>query len=69
MRRPPSRQAQRLVANAGEYLADQGADAVIAGCTEIPLILEEGDISALVVDATQALAIAAVRFARGSLFS
>ena len=56
---------QRLAADAGEYLAAQGAEAVIAGCTEIPLILKDGDISVPVVDATQALAAAVVKFARG----
>jgi aspartate racemase len=55
----------RLAADAGEYLAAQGAEAVIAGCTEIPLILTDGDISVPVVDATWALAVAVVRFARG----
>ena len=56
---------QRLAANAGEYLVAQGAEAVIAGCTEVPLILKDGDISVPVVDATQALAVAVVKFARG----
>jgi len=56
---------QRLAADAGEYLAAQGAEAVIAGCTEIPLILKDGDMSVPVVDATQALAAAVVKFARG----
>lgn len=57
---------RRLAVDAGEYLASCGAEAVIAGCTEIPLILGDGDISVPVVDATLALAIAAVRFARGN---
>ena len=56
---------QRLAADAGQYLAAQGAEAVIAGCTEIPLILKDGDISVPVVDATQALAAAVAKFARG----
>ncbi len=56
---------RRLVAKAGEYLAGKGAEVVIAGCTEIPLVLKDGDISVPVVDATQALAEAVVRFARG----
>lgn len=57
---------RRLAADAGEHLAACGAEAVIAGCTEIPLILGDGDISVPVIDATLALAIAAVRFARGN---
>jgi aspartate racemase len=42
-------------------LIAEGAEAIIAGCTEIPLILRDGDLSKPVVDATQALARAAVR--------
>ncbi|MEI8189305.1 MAG: aspartate/glutamate racemase family protein, partial [candidate division NC10 bacterium] len=43
----------------------QGAQAVIAGCTEIPIVLQDGDLSVPVVDATLALALRAVREARG----
>lgn len=41
------------------------AEAVIAGCTEIPLILKEGDTSVPLIDPTQILAKAAVKKARG----
>lgn len=58
---------RNLAAKAGEHLAQRGAGVVIAGCTEIPLILRDGDITVPVVDATRVLAEAVVRFARGTL--
>jgi len=44
----------------GELLA-RGAQALILGCTEIPLALQEGDLPAPLVASSQALAEAAVR--------
>jgi aspartate racemase len=55
---------RRLIREQGEKLAAQGAQAVIAGCTEIPIVLQDGDLSVPVVDATLALALHAVREAR-----
>jgi len=43
-----------------ERLVSRGARLVIAGCTEIPLVLEDGDISVPVLDSTDLLAKAAV---------
>ncbi|MGI6603802.1 MAG: aspartate/glutamate racemase family protein [bacterium] len=54
-----------LLIKAGEHLIVQGAQAVVAGCTEIPLVLKDGDLSVPVIDATRALATAAVKMARG----
>jgi aspartate racemase len=48
----------------GEHLAARGARAVVAGCTEIPLILADGDLPVPVIDATLALVEQAVAFAR-----
>jgi aspartate racemase len=45
-------------------LINIGAEAIIAGCTEIPLILKEGDIPVPLIDPTSILAEAAVRKAR-----
>jgi aspartate racemase len=56
---------RRLIREPGEGPAAQGAREVIAGCTEIPIVLQEGDLSIPVVDATLALAFRAVREARG----
>jgi len=47
-----------------QKLIDKGVEAIIAGCTEIPLILKEGDVSVPIIDPTQALAKAAVRKAK-----
>jgi len=56
---------RRLIREQGEGLAAQGAQAVIAGFTQIPIVLQDGDLSAPAVDATLALAFRAVRAARG----
>jgi aspartate racemase len=52
-----------LARRAALDLISRGAEAVILGCTELPLVLHEGDVPALVVDATDILAEAAVRAA------
>ena len=46
-----------------KLIAEQ-AEVIIAGCTEIPLILKEGDTSVPLIDPTQILARAAVKKAR-----
>lgn len=45
----------------GQTLIAQGAQALILGCTEIPLALRDGDLSVPLVASNQALAEAAVR--------
>jgi aspartate racemase len=45
-------------------VAAAGAEAVIAGCTEVPLLLGRGDLAVPLIDATEALAEAAVAWAR-----
>ena len=52
---------RELALRCGQRLVSMGAQAVIAGCTEIPLVLHEGDLVVPVIDATQILAIACVR--------
>lgn len=47
-----------------ELLLQQGADAIIAGCTEIPLALAQGDIAAPLVESTSVLASRVVERAR-----
>lgn len=54
---------RELILEQGRKLAHRGAQAVIAGCTEIPLILKQGDLDVEVVDATEILAKACVRLA------
>jgi aspartate racemase len=61
----PSEHSKRLILKASESLIKQGAQAIIAGCTEVPLVLKEGDLSVPVIDPISILAKAAVRKARG----
>jgi aspartate racemase len=48
----------------GEELVAVGAEAVIAACTEVPLVLSEGDLSRPLVDSTAVLAEATVAYAK-----
>jgi len=57
----------KLLVDAGNSLISRGAQGVIAGCTEIPIVLKNGDLSIPVVDPTYALALAAVEEARGAV--
>ena len=49
------------MARLAEALNVAGADAVIAGCTEVPLLLDSGDVSVPLVDSSEVLADACVR--------
>ncbi len=62
---------RRLIREAAAHLQQLGAEAVVAGCTEVPLILQDGDIPIPVIDPTTILAQAAVRRAlsRGPQFA
>ncbi len=57
--------ARKLILEQARGLEAAGAEAVIAGCTEIPLVLRQGDLGIEVVDATDVLARACVRLAMG----
>ena len=48
-----------------EALVARGADALIAGCTEIPLVLEDDDVSVPLLSSTDALALRTIALARG----
>jgi len=55
--------ARKLLGQAADGLRARGAEMIILGCTEIPIVLEDGDGR---IDATMALAAACVRrFAAG----
>gem|GEM_PF-244694 len=49
--------------HAGMHLASRGAQVIIAGCTEIPLVLQDGDIAIPVLDPTWILATVCVQLA------
>lgn len=52
-----------LLVMAAQALADRGAEALLLGCTEIPLVLDNGNAPRPVVDATAALARRSVAWA------
>lgn len=52
--------SRETMAALAHRLVGKGAKAVIAGCTEVPLVLGQSDLSVPFVDATQALAEACV---------
>lgn len=49
----------------GEDLIAAGAEAVIAGCTEVPLLLSAADLAVPLVDSAEVLAAACVRTCKG----
>ena len=54
---------RKIALEQGRKLVASGAEAVIAACTEIPLVLKDGDLAVPTIDATTVLAEAAVLFA------
>lgn len=58
-------QVRHKMADLAERLVASGADAVIAGCTEIPLVLENSGIKAPLISSTAVLAKRTVAFATG----
>jgi aspartate racemase len=58
---------RRAMAGLAEALASRGADAIIAGCTEIPLVLDESAVSVPLVSSTDALAEITVKLATGEI--
>jgi aspartate racemase len=61
----PSEISKRLILKASEKLIQQGGQAIIAGCTEVPLVLKEGDLSVPVIDPLSILAKIAIEKAQG----
>ena len=57
----------RAMAGLAEALVARGADAVIAGCTEIPLVLGDDAVSVPLVSSTDVLAEITVKLARGEI--
>jgi len=57
------RRAAGLLAGAADHLLERGAQGVVAGCTEIPLALEPGQVAAPYFDSLRLLAREAIRLA------
>lgn len=60
-RGPEVRAAMRAL---GEDLIAMGAEVLVAGCTEVPLVLAEGENTRPLIDSTDVLARQTVRYAR-----
>ena len=54
----------KILKRVAEELIEAGSQAVICGCTEVSLVLQDGDLSVPVIDPMQVLAEEAVRLAR-----
>lgn len=57
----PAERPGRLIREAAAHLRAGGAEVLLAGCTEVPVILHDGDVPLPVIDPTWILAQAAVR--------
>jgi len=51
-----SGKSKEIIHNTAQTLIGRGAEAVIAGCTEVPLVLKEGDIDVPLIEPLQILA-------------
>jgi len=58
---------QKAMQHLAKVLIGNGAEAVIAGCTEVPLALEAGDLPVPLIDSTEILARQCVRYARNEI--
>lgn len=54
-------ESRKLILDAAIELITEGAEAIIAGCTEVPLVLKEGNIPVPVIDPVSILAYSAVK--------
>ncbi len=63
----PSENVSRNMAALAEALASRGAGAIIAGCTEIPLVLGDDAVSVPLISSTDALAEITVKLATGQI--
>ena len=59
------KEVRGAVQELAEGLIAGGAEAVIAGCTEVPLVLFEGDLPCPLINSTDVLVDATVAYARG----
>ena len=61
----PSEKSKRLILEASRELIRQGAQAILGGCTEIPLVLTDRDLPVPVIDPVAILAKVAIEKAQG----
>jgi aspartate racemase len=55
--------SQRVCANIIDHLIGKGAEGIVLGCTELPLLIRPGDVCAPVFDTTRLHAEAAIDLA------
>ncbi len=55
--------SREAIQEAARALITRGAEAIIAGCTEVPLVLKGEDIEVLLIEPLQILAEASIRMA------
>lgn len=60
-----AREAAHGLAELATELVAQGAEAIVAACTEVPLVLRPEAVDAPLIDSTECLAIRTVTYARG----
>lgn len=58
--------ARRKMKAIADHLLGLGGEAVIAGCTEVPLVLQQDDLDRVLIDSTEQLAQASVDIAYGT---
>ena len=60
-------EGKHIIVNVANQLIEMGAEAIICGCTEVSLVLKNGDLSVPVIDPLQILAETAVATALGTV--
>ena len=58
-----SGKSKEIIHDTAQALIQRGAEAVIAGCTEVPLVLKEGDVEVRLIEPLQILAEACILLA------
>ena len=59
-----SSENKEKILNSSNEMIERGAEGIIAGCTEVPLVAEQNDIDVPFFDSLDILALAAIRIAR-----
>jgi len=58
-------EGRKLILEVSRALIQEGAEAVVCGCTEVSLVLRQGDLEVPVIDPLETLAEEAVKLAKG----
>jgi len=61
-----SRKNKEKILRASNTLIEKGAQGIIGGCTEVPLVLQQSDIEAPFLDSLNILALSAIRIAKSN---